>query len=411
MLKKNYILASVIGLAISTTAAIAHQHLELDLSSQEYHDLWQQKSVQPNLISEADSFVIEAINGGEKLSQWLELINRNRTQKIYLTSADTRNGIPIDKPNIYGPKQIKADLSILKKDLPKVIRDVVYGDEVITENLPLESVDDFIKYGRMIDRLYQTAVRWQVVIVPEKAWYQKRQAKDVRGFYHLSHTADLDKTLLNYNSLNQEQKTKFKQSLWMICVNANKPNNTCRQQLSKAIENPGQLVAYKNQYWPKAQKNWDSFFKIKNPRHDVLINGQQMSMPFKTPDSNYIQQWLKQNVEDEFRFNDWHFRVNFTANALSHLEFEANTTPHVSDGNTIVMDKNTPLDEYEVKWTIRHEYGHVLRLPDCYMEFYDASIDSAVNYQLDISDLMCSRAGNMNQRIYQELISSYARHG
>ena len=73
------------------------------------------------------------------------------------------------------------------------------------------------------------------------------------------------------------------------------------------------------------------------------------------------------------------------------------------------FDANTPLEEYEVQWTIRHEFGHILRLPDYYVEFYDTHEDIAINYQLDTTDLMCSRAGDFNERIYTELKRVYFR--
>jgi hypothetical protein len=73
------------------------------------------------------------------------------------------------------------------------------------------------------------------------------------------------------------------------------------------------------------------------------------------------------------------------------------------------MDSNQPIEEYESQWTIRHEFGHVLGLPDCYHEFYDVNARAYVNYQLDITDLMCSRAGNMNERIYKELKEAYEK--
>jgi hypothetical protein len=50
---------------------------------------------------------------------------------------------------------------------------------------------------------------------------------------------------------------------------------------------------------------------------------------------------------------------------------------------------------------------HVIGLPDCYHEFYDTNLEAYVNYQLDISDLMCSRAGNIKERIYTELKKVY----
>jgi len=89
--------------------------------------------------------------------------------------------------------------------------------------------------------------------------------------------------------------------------------------------------------------------------------------------------------------------------------FQPGVVPHVNGlgGNEIVMDSNQPIEEYESQWTIRHEFGHVIGLPDCYHEFYDVSQQAFVNYQLDITDLMCSRAGNMNERIYNELKRVY----
>ena len=42
-------------------------------------------------------------------------------------------------------------------------------------------------------------------------------------------------------------------------------------------------------------------------------------------------------------------------------------------------------------------------LPDCYFEFYDEQNQMGVSYQIDTTDLMCSRAGNFNERLYKEL--------
>ena len=73
------------------------------------------------------------------------------------------------------------------------------------------------------------------------------------------------------------------------------------------------------------------------------------------------------------------------------------------------MDANAPLTEYDVKWTIRHEYGHVLGFPDCYLEFWDKELKAIVSYQLDTSDLMCSRRGHLKQRHFDALRDAYFR--
>ena len=59
--------------------------------------------------------------------------------------------------------------------------------------------------------------------------------------------------------------------------------------------------------------------------------------------------------------------------------------------------------------TIRHEYGHVLGFPDCYLEFYDTNLNQMVQYQLDITNLMCSRRVHLQQSHYDEMKRVYFR--
>ena len=73
------------------------------------------------------------------------------------------------------------------------------------------------------------------------------------------------------------------------------------------------------------------------------------------------------------------------------------------------MDANSPLSEYNVQWTIRHEFGHVIGFPDCYHEFYDATESTMISYQIDITNLMCSRRGHLQQAHVDELRRVYYR--
>src|SRR5439155_5532825 len=94
---------------------------------------------------------------------------------------------------------------------------------------------------------------------------------------------------------------------------------------------------------------------------------------------------------------------------MTHIVWEAGATPHVESapGSTITMDENSLLSEYDVQWTIRHEYGHVLGFPDCYHEFYDVEEEVFVSYQLDVTNLMCSRRGKLKETHYNELKKAY----
>jgi hypothetical protein len=381
------------------------KNVPIDLIHSQYQNLWEQAKKQGLFV---DGESAQAINGGEKLAKWIAFLNSRREDddKIYLTSPDTRHGSPIDKPNIYGPQQIKAQLAGILEQLPQAMKSIVYGNDELTDKLPIE-IDKFIFHARKINHLYQTAVRWEVVIKPQIDWYTKRSEKDVRGYYNLKNLKNLDDVLANYFNLEKKLQSEIKNSLIMICRNSHIKQQDCELSFKKAITGDNKLVQFKNTYWQNAKANWDGFFNITNPRSDITWHDNTMSMPFKIPDSNLLQQWLKENVEDEFVYHGWHFVIDFVTNAKAYLKFEPNITPHVIWGNIIVMDETTDIEEYEVKWTIRHEYGHILRLPDCYVEFFDVGINAAVNYQLDIDDLMCSRAGNMNKRIYDELRRVY----
>ncbi len=137
-----------------------------------------------------------------------------------------------------------------------------------------------------------------------------------------------------------------------------------------------------------------------------------MNVVFNTPSLPKFIPYLKNNIEDEFRWENWGMKMTFgNYSSGPRLVFETGVVPHVNGlgGDTITMDSNQPIEEYESQWTIRHEFGHVLGLPDCYHEFYDTDLKAYVNYQLDITDLMCSRAGNIKERIYLELKKAYAK--
>ena len=75
--------------------------------------------------------------------------------------------------------------------------------------------------------------------------------------------------------------------------------------------------------------------------------------------------------------------------------------------NSLTMDANQSLAEYHVRWTIRHEFGHTLGFPDCYVEFYDTSTQEMISYQVDTSNLMCSRRGKLQEKHYNELKRVY----
>lgn len=389
-------------------------HIPLDLSFEE--SLQWNKKLSKNRHKRFRSlspYIKNSISGGEKMNKWLNLINKKRSDdnKIRLTSQSTQRGIPIDKPSIYGPESIKNDFLKLEREMPKELHKVFYGVTPIPSALNV-SDEVFKEWARKTSKLYQTAVRWKGV----QRWlpqYSQRKTRDVRGYYFLKNIKDLDESLRNFRSLGDTKK--LQESLVGICINSLTSKGRCERDLKKEMRR-NKVLKFKNKYWKIAVNNWNDFFEISEPRRDVQWSESSpnvMSVVFKKISDQKVSDWLKENVEDEFQRPSlsWNLEMTYingsTWPLTAYLDFKPNVTPHVSGGNKIVMDANTDIDEFGVRWTIRHEFGHILRLPDCYHEFYDKEQNAMINYQLDTSDLMCSRKGSMNDRIYNELKRVY----
>ncbi len=415
---KHFALILTLIVTTKVFASEHHPHLPLELSFEESQQLLRQHWVKfgEGMMKANAPETQLAIDGGEKFSKWLKEINKQRAadDQIRLTSGSNRGGgIPIDRPSKYGPKTIKERLQKNLEEMPKSMSEVIYGDKDITTTLPT-SKEDFIKFGRMASFLYQTAVRWSTSLEPWLDWYKKNKQRDVRGYYHLKKMADLDEKLDDFNKLESKEQEEIKKHMMDICQNNQYSIKACEKAF-ESNRKKRNLKELKEQLWPAAMATWNSFFEIRNPRKDVTWNSSEpnvMKAPFIDPKNEKISNWLKENIEDEFKTTSWNFELNFVEEGkeTAYLEFKPNVTPHVTRGNIIVMDANSPIEEYDVKWTIRHEYGHILRIPDCYIEFYDETEEVAVNYQLDVKDLMCSRAGDFNQRLYDELKRVYYKN-
>lgn len=414
-------------LALVSLSAFAGSHLPLDLSFEESRSLYQEfintqkhnKSTNYNpMLGEFTAYNTEmelAVNSGERLSLWIKKINEKRPNNpIRLTSRETQRGIPIDKPSRYSPKIVADRLTALRAKMPQSMQDVLYNGTTITSTFSVDE-ETFILNARRASGIYQTATRWNMM----SKWLEalkRRKAKDIRGFYTLMNTENLDHKLKNIMSLDQKERNTLINALVGICINATgRLDKTCEASL-KDPRNWSKLINAKNMYMPRAKMVWDSYFQISNPRTDVewIPNGPNvMRVVFKNITDPEIAKWLKDNVEDEFKLPKENFNMELNyiqgSTGTAFLEFKPGVTPHVKGGNKIVMDSNTDIQEYGVRWTIRHEFGHILRLPDCYTEFYDEAEKVMINYQLDTTDLMCSRAGLMNERIYKELKEKYQK--
>jgi hypothetical protein len=349
-----------------------------------------------------------AIAAGNKNLNWLKHMNASRASdnQIALTRPGELTSYPISSPSVYNEKIIGDRHNDLINTMPQVMKDIIYGNAAFT-NEPGLPMDEYIAWAKKVDRNYQSANRWSLM-QPNLAYYSQNAYRDLRGFYFLTRDQNRTANFQRFQFLTIAEQNQYKMWLSNMCANSRVQN--CASQLQTHISD-GRIEMFYQKYLPASQALWDSFFNIVPYRRDIAWTSASpdvATVPVRntTPE---IEKFLVDNIEDEWKWNSWNLRLEFTPRAAIHVEFRPNVTPHVSNYDKIVMDENTPLTEWDVMWTIRHEFGHSLGFKDCYIEFYDSQAKAMVNYQLDITDMMCSRAGTMLETHYLEMKSAYLK--
>lgn len=404
----------LLALVIASVAleAMAHPpvHLDLETTSSEYRALLAKNSNKDKFDQPPLAL---AIKWGDRLAKWLEFENNRRapSEALRLTSSGTRGGIPIDKPSIYSITTVGENNDLLANELPAELIAVLNGAE-FPSVLPGGSDEEFLKIARRIDRNYQTAARLKS-LMPWMSHYVRAKKKDVRSYYFFITNGWDEGRFADFAQLPDAEKEIIRGHLIGMCLNYETQTQASCQKRVKQSEDANKLGELFATFSANSAKVWRAFFDIPDYAVRSDVNHKDLNLmivPFNTPKIAKFGPYLKDNVEAEFKWGEWALKINFGRFSNGpRLKFQPGVVPHVNGlgGNEIVMDSNQPIEEYESQWTIRHEFGHVIGLPDCYHEFYDEGINAFVNYQLDIKDLMCSRAGDMNERIAVELQRVY----
>lgn len=374
-------------------------------------------SAQPALRVQANDGLDQIVGFGERNLKWLEHINslRPEGQKLSFTSKETQRGIPIDRPNEYNVPLTQQKFSDLKPKIPAAMQKVLFENADFTDQPPV-ALDDYLTNGRELDRVFQTALRWRMM----KLWLgylAGRRHQDLRGWYFLSKMSDRAEKLRGFAKLPASERAQLRSWLISLCFNMADDENLepCGQTIDEMISKGEDLEAYYQAKAGESEFMYQTFFRIPNGvgRPEVRFDSPALTVaPFQDPGKPEVRAFLRDNIQDEWRFGDWHLELPFENNEdLPEVVFRPGAVPNVNGlgGNIITMNASQPLTEYDAQWTIRHEYGHVLGLPDCYVEFYEAERDVIVNYQFDIDNLMCSRHGHIQAQHVEELKRTYQK--
>lgn len=364
-------------------------------------------------ILEMNDSLNPIVDMGERNLQWLNLINEGLEEKISLTSKENLIAYPIESPKVYNEELILAEFSALKANMPPEMSDVLFSNKILPDQLSLDK-ELYKTWAFKVDRNYQSALRWRMM-QPYLYQLKMRKYNDARGFYVLKNTEDLNQKLQDYNNLSGELQESLKMALIRSCINSVPSEMRCEQSFNQYLANEA-LIQMKDEYWTTSLKIWNRYFEIPSYGQYPSVywsagNPNIARVPFKPIDNLEIAEFLKSNIEEEWQHNDWQLIADFDLvdNYAIDVIFKAGIVPHVPGlgSNIIYMDANTPINQWDVQWTIRHEFGHNLGFPDCYHEFYDEDRGVIINYQIDITDLMCSRRGVLQERHFNELKKNY----
>lgn len=409
-MKKNIILLSSFSLAFLSMAS----SFDLEMTGPEYFNYMNSAEFKARETPPTSEEVDRVLEVGKRNLEWFKLINSQRPsdQQLALYTPELQSGIPIESPKAYNESTVLADYNNLMREAPESFKTVIQGSGQLPQVHPFATDEEYLTWTRKMDRVYQSNSRWKIM-EPYLWSLESRSAKDVRGYYFLAKVEDLQDKLTRWGFLSGENQEQYSEWLVLQCHNSGLSKPQCRSQLTRAIQQ-NQVWQFHQQYVGNGKTTFDSYFNLRNARRDVVWNNDNPLLaliPFIKPQSLEVERWLVDNIEDEWKWNDWKLKLDFIrdGNNSTFIVFTPGATPNVNGlgGNQITMDANAPLQDYGSRWTIRHEYGHVLGLPDCYIEFYDADSKLIINYQIDLTNLMCSRKGKLQEKHYLELKKHY----
>lgn len=406
---------SIVFLSSVSAGAQTPPRYELELTGRDYQNIFSRRP--PDNRPNPNDPLQAILNMGQRNLAWLDHMNARRAvnNKLHLTTPETQRAFPIDAPGESNRQLITEREAAMKAALPQPMKAILYDNAAFLDNPPVTD-EEYLRHAREANRTYESASRW-LLQEPDLAYYEKAQAEDIRGFYYLNREENLPQKLQNFSTQAAADQTRLQGHLVGQCMNSNQSRAACTREFQSSLQTNRSAQNFYNLYRDDASAKYDSFFAIQNARTDIRWNSQNpntMFAPFAQPETDAIRAFLENNIEREWQWADFRLDLSFVpmASGTTHVVFEAGATPHVNGlgGNTITMDGNVSLEDYNAQWTISHEYGHTLGFPDCYVEFYDGERRVMINYQIDIANIMCSRRGHLQQTHYDQLQRAYFRN-
>lgn len=365
----------------------------------------------------------DIIRVGARALDWVDLLQKDtpiekREQIWRRVDRIGREPTP-ETPFVYNPGNIVEEYNKAIEGAPASVVEVIKGKGELPGAVPAGlTIKDVVSAVRGVHTVYSRASRWLVLYQWRFAMGKGRS--DFRGWVKIKKSRDaLISMTGRWDSLTRSDRERFVNDLAEACPLAIGASvKSCKRSYGKLVDRPDdgvEALGWLSELLDRGQRVYDSKFGVARAHEGVRTHVEggfhQIEMPTVGIDAETFA-WIQQRVDEAWFFKGFIgvklFQTSGGRGAV-RVDWEKGALPHVNGiaGDVITMDSNTPKWLEHTQTVMRHEFGHVLGFPDCYVEFWDDDVNSFVFYSLDPVDAMCALSGEYFERHREALIRGY----
>lgn len=276
--------------------------------------------------------------------------------------------------------------SLLTKSKYSALKPLVVS-ELILERAYNEVIDFFIEKG------YLEVKSWLVVGEGDLLEYDKKQIRELRELFtkirnYNGMAKRWDASLCKHDNLAKNIEYDVRRSANFI------PSEWKVYSQKKSMD---EMIEYVNEYF--GFKFYTRYFALNGYKGGFKCEKDSDTVKMHVPwyeNNQRNQSFIKRMLSRYFVSLDKKFQIVplFTNNPNTtdsvSIGFRDNVIPYVVNNGELRITMSSNLNDEMFVRLLGHEFGHIMGLPDCYVEMYDSHREELTYYELDTRNHMCS---------------------